>query len=222
MDIEGLGIKVAEQLVAEGRVKDVADLYRLTAEDLLSLEGFAVRRAENLVRAIDASRAQSLARLINALGIRGVGETVAADLAAHFGDLGSLAVSSREQIEAVPGIGPETAGRSLDGLRNLATASCSEAACRPGLASRLRRQAAASRQTLRGLTFVLSGTLPDLSRQDAKSLIEKAGGKVAGSVSARTDFLVLGEEPGSKLERARALGVKTIGSAELQRLIRQG
>jgi DNA ligase (NAD+) len=200
----------------------VADLYRLTAEDLLSLEGFAVRRAENLVRAIDASRAQSLARLINALGIRGVGETVAADLAAHFGDLGSLAVSSREQIEAVPGIGPETAGAIIGWFAQSRNRKLLEKLRAARVWPRARRQAAASRQTLRGLTFVLSGTLPDLSRQDAKSLIEKAGGKVAGSVSARTDFLVLGEEPGSKLERARALGVKTIGSAELQRLIRQG
>ena len=222
MDIEGLGIKVADLLVAEGRVKDVADLYRLTVDDLLSLEGFAERRAENLVRAIDASRAQSLARLINALGIRGVGETVAADLAEHYGDLAALAAADRDDVQGVPGIGPETAaaitgwfaqGRNRKLLDKLRAAQVWPQARRP---------AKAGNRPLQGLTFVITGTLPDLTRHDAKALIEMHGGKVTGTVSARTDFLVLGGEPGSKALKARALGVRTIGSNELKRLIQQG
>jgi DNA ligase (NAD+) len=221
MDIEGLGIKVAELLVAEGRVKDVADLYLLAGDDLLDLEGFAERRAENLIRAIQASRSKPLARLINALGMRGVGETVASDLAAHFGDLGALAVAAEEDIQAVPGIGPETAAavtgwfsrrRNQKLLEKLKGASVWPRASR----------AATGRRPLTGKTFVITGTLPNLSRQDAKVLIEKHGGKVAGSVSSRTDYVVLGEEPGSKMDRARALGVKTIEASELELLIQQG
>ena len=222
MEIEGLGIKVADLLVAEGRVKDVADLYRLTPDALLSLEGFAERRAENLIRAIDASRARPLARLINALGIRGVGETVAADLAENLGDLGALAAASRDEIEAIPGLGPETADAITGWFGQARNRKVLDKLRTAGVWPLARRPARVVRQPLQGLTFVITGTLPNLSRQDAKALIEKHGGKVAVSVSGRTDFVVLGEEPGSKAEKARALGVKTIGSAELNRLIQRG
>ncbi len=222
MDIEGLGIKVAELLVAEGGVKDVADLYRLTADHLLGLEGFAERRAENLIRAIGASRSQPLARLINALGIRGVGETVAADLAEHFGDLGALAAAAREDIEAIPGLGPETAAAITGWFAQARNRKLLDKLRTAGVWPKTRRSPRTTPQPLQGLTFVITGTLPDLSRQDAKALIEKHGGKVTESVSARTDFLVLGGEPGSKAEKARSLGVKTIGYAELNRLIRRG
>jgi DNA ligase (NAD+) len=221
MDIEGLGIKVAELLVAEGRLKDVADLYRLTVDDLLALEGFAQRRAEKLVSAIQASRIQSLARLVNALGIRGVGETVAGDLAGHFGDLGALASATGEEIQAVPGIGPETAESITGWFARRRNQKLLEKLKAAGVWPRAIRSAS-GRRPLKGKTFVITGTLPNLSREAAKDLIEKHGGKVAGSVSARTDYLVMGEEPGSKLDRARALGVKTIEASELERLIQQG
>jgi DNA ligase (NAD+) len=221
MDIEGLGIKVAELLVAKGRVKDVADLYRLTVDDLLELEGFAQRRAENLIQAIRASRAQPLTRLINALGIRGVGETVAADLAGAFGDLGKLAAATEDEIQAVPGLGPETAAAITGWFARRRHQKLLEKLKAAGVWPRAAR-APAGRRPLAGKTFVISGTLPGLSRQDAKALIEKNGGKVAGSVSVRTDYLVLGAEPGTKLEKARALGVRTIGATELERLIQRG
>jgi DNA ligase (NAD+) len=221
MDIEGLGIKVAELLVAEGRLKDVADLYRLTVDDLLALEGFAQRRAENLVSALRASRTQSLARLTNALGIRGVGETVAGDLAAHFGDLGALASATGEEIQAVPGIGPETSESITGWFARRRNQKLLEKLKAAGVWPRAIRSAS-GRRPLNGKTFVITGTLPNLSRQAAKDLIEKHGGKVAGSVSAQTDYLVMGVEPGSKLDRARALGVKTIEASELERLIQQG
>ncbi len=222
MDIEGLGIKVAEVLVAEGRVKDVADLYRLTVDDLLELEGFAERRAENLIRAIQASRSQPLPRLINALGIRGVGETVAADLAQHFGNLGALAAATEDEIQAVPGIGPETASAITAWFGRRRNQKLLEKLKVAGVWPRAARVAPSGRRPLHGLTFVVTGTFPNLTRQDAKVLIERHGGKVAGSVSSRTDYLVMGDEPGSKLEKARSLGVKTIGPSELQRLIQQG
>jgi DNA ligase (NAD+) len=221
MDIEGLGIKVAELLVAKGLVKDVADLYRLDAEALVDLEGFAERRAENLIKGIQASRRQSLARLINALGIRGVGETVAADLASHFGDLGALGAATEDEIQSVPGIGPETAVAVTGWFGRRRNQRLLEKLKDSGVWPRATR-AAAARRPLNGLTFVITGSLPDLSRQDAKALIERHGGKVAGSVSSRTDFLVLGAEPGSKLEKARSLGVKTIEASELERMIRKG
>jgi DNA ligase (NAD+) len=221
MDIEGLGIKVAQQLVTEGAVKDVADLYRLGADDLLQLEGFAERRAENLIRAIQASRSQPLSRLINALGIRGVGETVAADLAEHFGDLDALAAADEEAIQAVPGIGPETASGILGWLARRRNRKVLEKLKAAKVWPRAVR-APAGRRPLSGLTFVITGTLPSLSREEAKGLIEKHGGKVVGSVSAGTDYLVLGADPGSKLEKARTLGVKTIGAPELERLIQRG
>ena len=220
MDIEGLGIKVAELLVAEARLKDVADLYRLTVDDLLELEGFADRRADNLVRAIQASRAQPLARLINALGIRGVGETVAADLAGAFRDLGSLASATEDDIQAVPGIGPETAEAVTGWFARRRNQKLLEKLKAAGVWPRAIHSASV-RRPLNGKTFVITGTLPNLSRQDAKTLIEKHGGKVAGSISPRTDYLLLGAEPGSKLDKARALGVKTIEAAELERLIHQ-
>jgi DNA ligase (NAD+) len=221
MDIEGLGIRVAELLVAEGKVKDVADLYRLTADDLLGLEGFAERRAQNLIQAIQASRRQPLTRLINGLGIRGVGETVAADLAGHFGDLGALSAASADDIQAVPGIGPETAAAITGWSARRRNQRLLEKLKDSGVWPRAAR-GASGRRPLNGLTFVLTGTLPNLSREDAKDLIEKHGGKVVGSVSSRTDFLVLGAEPGSKLEKARSLGVRTIGASDLERMIRQG
>lgn len=222
MDIEGLGIKVAELLVGEGRVEDVADLYRLTSADLLGLEGFAERRAENLVQAIAGSKAQPLPRLINGLGIRGVGETVAGDLSRHFGDLGRLAAADEDEIQEVEGLGPETARAVTTWFRQTRNERLLEKLRRFGVWPINPRAAAGARRVLDGLTFVITGALPGLSRQDAKELIEAHGGKVTGSVSRRTDFLVTGADPGSKAERARALGVRAITSSELERMIHQG
>ena len=220
MDIEGLGIKVAELLVAEKLVRDVSDLYRLRASDLASLEGFAEKRADNLVRGIAASRQRSLARLINALGIRGVGETVAADLAGGFADLGTLASAGEETLQAMEGIGPSTSEAILDWFRRPANRRVVEklrkAAVWPRGAPIARRK---GRQPLAGKTFVVTGTLPGLTREGAKELILQNGGKVADSVSARTHYVLVGESPGSKLEKARALGVPTLDERGLRKLI---
>ncbi|HEY4668046.1 MAG TPA: NAD-dependent DNA ligase LigA [Anaerolineales bacterium] len=220
MDIEGLGIKVAESMVENGLVKDVADIYGLTKKQLLKLEGFADKKAEKLLQTIAGSKSRPLTRLISALGIRGVGETVAADFARHFRNLDALAGASQADLEAIEGIGPSIAmevvewfGRARN--RKLLT-KLKAAGVWPKEAAKV-----AGPEPLAGLTFVLTGTLPDLSRDEAKARIEAAGGKVASSVSAKTNFLVAGEAAGSKLVKAQELGVKVIDQAGLLKLIRK-
>jgi len=222
MDIEGLGIKVAEQLVEAGVVKDVADLYDLTAEELLKLEGFADRKAEKLLAAIDASRQQSLVRLIAALGIRGVGDVVAGDLARAFGNLGALSEASADRLQDLEGIGPNLAQAILDWFGRKRNRQLLTKLKKAGVWPEQARSAPAREQTLAGLTFVITGTLPSLSRDGAKALIEARGGRVTGSISNRTSYLVLGGEPGSKLDKARQLGVPTIDQAGLEKLAQDG
>jgi len=223
MDIVGLGIRLAEQFVEEKLVSDVADLYGLKQEDLLALEGFAEKKAKNLLRAIEASRQRPLARVILALGIRGVGEMAAADIAAAFRDLEALGKASSDDLQTIEGIGPSIAGavvdwftrprnrRLLDKLREAGVWPAAEAAPAPKGA-----------QTLAGLTFVITGTLPTLTRGQTKALIQFHGGKVSESISRSTDFLIAGEAAGSKLEKARELGVKVVDEAALQTLIESG
>jgi DNA ligase (NAD+) len=220
IDIEGLGIKVAELLVAEGLVRDVADLYGLPAPVLSDLDGFAEKRADNLIRAIHASRERSLARVINALGIRGVGETVAGDLAEGFADLGALAAATADDLQTMEGIGPSIAEAIVDWFRRPANRRVIEKLRKAGVWPR--RAASArrgGRSPLAGKTFVLTGTLPGLTREQAKELIVEHGGRVTDSVSARTDYLVAGGEPGSKLDKARSLRVPILDEAGLRRLL---
>ncbi len=222
MDIVGLGIRIVEQLVENGLIKDAADLYYLRKEDLLNLEGFADKKAENLITAIANSRQQPLARLINALGIRGVGEVTAADLANVFRDLDSLSRATFEELQSIEGIGPNIAKAIVDWfarptnrrlLEKLRAASVwpvvTEAA--PGKAGAV----------LEGLTFVITGTLPNYSREEAKELIQQYGGKVTDSVSRKTDYLVVGESPGSKLAKVREFGIPVLDEAGLLVLIRE-
>ncbi len=219
MDIEGLGIKVAELLVAEGVVRDVADLYGLTADDLLRLEGFAERRAENLAAAIQASRHRPLRVLITALGIRGVGETVAADLARSFPDLDDLAQASPDRLQRIEGIGPNTAAAITDWFARPTNRKLVAKLKRAGVWPTVELLAEEiGPGPLAGMTFVITGTLPTMTREQAKTLIEACGGKVSGSVSRRTSYLVVGDSPGSKLDEARRLGVKQVDQAGLQAL----
>lgn len=219
MDIVGLGIRLAEQLVQAGLVRDVADLYRLRAPALLKLEGFAEKKAENLLGAIAESRARPLERLIGALGIRGVGETVAGDLARHFVDLDALAQADAGALEAIEGIGPNIAGAIVDWFRrprNRRLLNKLKAAGVWPVAAPASESAAGS---LAGKTLVLTGTLPSLSREQAKRLIVQAGGRVSDSVSRATDYVVAGEVPGSKRRKADELGVPVIDEAGLRVLL---
>lgn len=221
MDIVGLGIKIVEQLVETGLVKDVADLYGLTKEQLLSLEGFADKKAENLLASIDASRQRPLARLITALGIRGIGEVGAGDLAKKYADLDALSKAGSVELQTIEGIGPNIAEAIVDWFAQPANLALIKKLRAFGVWPSGAPAAVAGGvgQTLQGLNFVITGTLPNYSRDEAKELIQAAGGKVVGSVSKNTDYLLCGEAAGSKLEKAQQLGIKIIDEAELLRLI---
>jgi DNA ligase (NAD+) len=220
MDIIGMGIKIVEQLAEIGLVKDVADLYHLKREDLLVLEGYKDKKADNLIDAIQASKKQPLARLIIGLGIRGVGEVAGADLAQKFNDLSELAKASSLQLQQMEGFGPNTADAIVDWFARPANqalvAKLKEVGVWP-LASE--SSGPARRWHLDGKTFVVTGTLPTLSRDQAKELIEINGGKVTDSVSKKTDYLVVGENAGSKLDKAVSLGVPQLSEEALRALI---
>jgi DNA ligase (NAD+) len=221
MDIVGLGIRIVEQLVAAGFVKDVADLYTLKSEDLLSLEGFAKKKADNLLESIEASKQRPLPRLINALGIRGVGEVGAGDLARAFQDLSRLSQATLEDLQRVEGIGPNIAQAIVDWFARPANQQVLQKLRKAGVWPRqeLERAELAGARPLEGLIFVITGALVDFTRQSVKEFIEAQGGKVTDSVSNNTNYLVCGENPGSKLDKARALGVSVIDEDGLRRLV---
>ena len=220
MDIEGLGIKIVEQLIESGLVKDVADLYTLKRDQLLALEGFKDKKTDNLLTAIENSKTQSLARLIAALGIRGVGEVMAGDLAATFPELEALSKSSAEELQQIEGLGPNIAESIVDWFARSSNQKLLKKLKAVGMWPRGGKSKVESRASdvFDGLTFVVTGTLPTFSRDDAKAFIESHGGKVTDSVSKKTSYLVLGENPGSKFDKAKSLGVKIVGEAELKKL----
>ncbi|MEW6718353.1 MAG: NAD-dependent DNA ligase LigA [Chloroflexota bacterium] len=224
MDIVGLGIKIVEQLVAEGLVGDFADLYTLRRADLLKLEGFADKKADNLLAAIQESKSHSLARLITALGIRGVGEVVAADLARFFPDLDTLAKATMEDLERIEGIGPNIAQAIVDWFNRPANVRVLGKLRAAGVWPRekIALEKPAGALPLAGLTFVVTGTLAGFTREGVKQFIQEHGGKVTDSVSSKTDFVVVGENPGSKLTKAQELGVQVIGEDRLRRLVESG
>jgi DNA ligase (NAD+) len=219
MDIVGLGIRIVEQLVAEGLLQDVADLFTLKKENLLALEGFGEKKADNILQAIQAARSRPLARVITALGIRGVGEVAAADLAQNYSDLDTLSQASLEELQAIPGFGPNTAQGIVDWFERPRNQKLLQKLRRAGVWPRRAAEQASERvQTLSGRTFVVTGTLPEFSRSEAKAFIEAHGGKVTGSVSGNTDYLVMGENPGSKYDKAQALGIPILDEVGLRRL----
>ncbi|WP_237181686.1 NAD-dependent DNA ligase LigA [Rhodothermus bifroesti] len=222
MDIEGLGSRVARQLAASGFVRRLSDLYQLRLEELLQLEGFAETRARNLLAAIEASKRRPLSRLLFGLGIRHVGKTTAELLVQHVDSLDALAAATVDQLAAIEGIGPVTAESIVDWFRVEDNRKLIEAFKTLGVNTRrLPEEAPAqlAESPVRGKTFVLTGTLPTLTRHEAEELIKKAGGRVASSVSRNTDYVVVGENPGSKYDRARALGIPLLDEAGLLRLL---
>ena len=219
MDIEGLGVKLVAQLVDRGLVKDVGDLYFLTKEQLASLDRMAEKSAENLLEALERSKEREPARVLCALGIRHVGEHVARVLMDHFGSIDRLAEASADELESVPGIGPEVAGSVVDFFSHEENMRVLEKLKRAGLKFEVEKEAAGP---LSGKKFVFTGTLSSMTRSEAEELIRKLGGEASSSVSRRTDYVVVGENPGSKLERARQLGVKTITEEEFLRMVGKG
>ncbi len=219
MDIAGMGIKIVEQLVEEKILQDVADLYRLTMEDLLPLEGFAKKKAENLLAAITTSKQRPLARLITALGIRGVGEVMAVELANRYRDLDQLAQVGVEELEAIEGVGPNIAQAVVDWFslpKNLALVAKFKSL---GVWPTAEIKQKVDNLPLENLTFVVTGTLEKFTRTEIKEYIIKNGGKVTGSVSKNTDYLVVGENAGSKLDKARELGVAVLNEQGLMDLV---
>jgi DNA ligase (NAD+) len=218
MDIVGLGIKIVEQLIESGLVKDVADLFTLKKEQLLELEGFADKKAENLLKSLEQAKAQSLNRLIAALGIHGVGEVMAGDLSRAFGDLSELSKVSADELQQIEGVGPNIAESIVDWFSQPTNQNLLKKLNAAGVWPVAKKNEKKKEGALTGFTFVVTGTLPTLSRDGVKEFIESNGGKVTDSVSKKTSYLVLGENPGSKAEKAQTLGVKIINEAELRKL----
>jgi DNA ligase (NAD+) len=217
LDMEGFGSEIARQVVESGLVKDVADVFGLTKEKLLNLEGFADKKAQKILESIEIARTRPLNRVIASLGIKGVGEVMAADLAAHFGTLDALSAAGSEDLQQVAGVGPTTADTVSAWFKRSANKKLLAKLKKNGVwpVAIARRLAGGP---FAGQTFVITGTLPTLSRDDAKVYIEERGGKVTDSVSKKTDYLLLGEAPGSKLAKAQSLGVKIIDEATLRKL----
>ena len=218
MDIVGLGIKIVEQLIEAGLVKDVADLFTLKKDQLLGLEGFADKKAENLLGSIEQAKGQSLNRLIAALGIHGVGEVMAGDLARTYGNLSALSKTTADELQQIEGVGPNIAESIVDWFARPANQKLLKKLKSASVDPQMKKDDKKKEGAFTGLTFVVTGTLPNFSRDDAKDFIEDNGGKVTDSVSKKTSYLVLGENPGSKFEKAKSLGVKIIDEAELKRL----
>jgi DNA ligase (NAD+) len=220
LDIEGLGDRLVEQLVDGGVVRTLPDLYKLGVASLAQLERMADKSAANLVAGIEASKQTTLARFLYALGIRHVGETTAKDLARHFGSLDRLMAASVERLQEAPDVGPVVAQSIRTFFDQPHNREVVEQLRAAGLAWPEHDGAAdTSPKPLAGKTFVLTGTLPTLEREAAKAQIEAAGGKVAGSVSKKTHYVVAGEAAGSKLDKARELGVAVIDEAALRALL---
>ncbi|MCL2591279.1 MAG: NAD-dependent DNA ligase LigA, partial [Betaproteobacteria bacterium] len=221
MDIEGLGDKLVDQLIAGNHVKTPADLYVLTVPMLASLDRMGEKSAENLICAIEKSRHTNLARFIFALGIRNVGESTSRDLARHFGGLAALQNADTATLENIPEVGPVIAESVVDFFAEMHNREEIARLIDAGLHWEEHEGAAsASTGPLAGKLFVLTGTLPGLKREDAKGLIEAAGGKVSSSVSKKTSYVIAGEEAGSKLDHARELGIAILDETGLFQLLR--
>jgi DNA ligase (NAD+) len=219
MDIEGLGDVLAEQLTQGGFVHDIADVYGLDLETLLTVPRLGRKSAGNLLAAIERSKRRGLARLLNGLGIRFVGERTADILASDFGSIDAIADATPEELQSSDGIGPEVAASVRLFFEQPANRAMIERLRAAGVEMTAPKRQRAAAGALAGKTFVLTGTLPNLTREQAAEMIEAAGGKVTGSVSRKTDYVVAGEEPGSKLAKAQQLGVPVIDEDELRDLL---
>lgn len=217
MDIDGLGPAVIEQLLEEGLIQDSADLYTLKKEQLLALERFGEKSADNLLAAIEKSKEQGLDRLLFALGIRLIGARAAQLLAAKFGDIDTLLSATAEQISQIDDIGEKMASSLVHYFAEAPSLLLLDKLRNAGL--RMDYETTVVGDSLQNKTFVITGTLPTLKRSEAKALIENHGGKVSGSVSAKTDFLLAGEEAGSKLEKAVALQITILSEEELFQML---
>jgi DNA ligase (NAD+) len=219
LDVEGLGEKLVDQLVELGHVKRLSDVFALDIDTLMGMERMGEKSAANLIEGLDRAKRTTLARLLIALGIRHVGTGVAELLASRFGDLDPLLAASREDLEAIDGIGPTIAEsvatfcadeRNAAEIRRLRELGVNWIAAEPS---------AAGGDALAGKTFVVTGSLATMTREEAKRRIREQGGKVTGSVSKKTDFLVVGADPGSKAQKAEELGIETLDEVAFERIL---
>jgi DNA ligase (NAD+) len=217
MNIEGMGDALVNQLTDRGLVKNVADIYKITEADLLKLERVGKKSAQNVLGEIEASKKLPLERVIFGLGIRFVGERTAQFLAEHFGSMDALEKASEEELQEVTEVGPRIAKSILEFFEEPKNRELVKQLSNLGLTMAGKKKERGTK--LAGKTFVLTGTLAKRSRDEAKKLIEDAGGKVTGSVSKKTDYVVAGEDAGSKLDKAKELGVSVIGEEEMEKLL---
>src|SRR6195256_894943 len=218
MNIDGLGEKIVDQLVDKGLVKDVADLYSLKLEEVAGLERMAEKSAQNLLEEIEASKKNSLARLIYALGIQFVGERTAQLLAEHFSSLEELAAAKQEELEEVPEVGPKVAARIFEFFSEPANRQRIKKLHKAGVHPTAEKRVVKS-QKLAEKSFVFTGSLANRSREEAGELVKQHGGEVSGAVSKKTDYVVVGSDPGSKYDKAKELGVTILTEQEFEKLL---
>ncbi|NWG02178.1 MAG: NAD-dependent DNA ligase LigA [Syntrophaceae bacterium] len=217
MDIEGLGVKLIDQLVEKGLIRDVADLYYINKEALIALERMADKSAQNIIDAIEKSKTKPLSKFLYALGIRHVGETTAEDLSRHFPKLDDFFHLSKEDLMEVEGIGPEVAASVHQFFRDKKNKESIELLKKAGV--KVIEPKAKEKGALAGKTFVFTGALKMFGRDEARNLVESLGGMTVSSVSKKVDYVVVGEDPGSKFDKAKELGIKTLTEDEFKKLI---
>ncbi|MCD6270896.1 NAD-dependent DNA ligase LigA, partial [bacterium] len=215
-DIEHLGPKIIDQLIEEGLIETPADIFKLKKGDLVPLERFAEKSAQNLIDAIEKAKEIPLERFIYALGIRHVGEETANILARKFGSIENLKKASLEELEAIPDVGPIVAKSIYEWFRNARNIKLVDGLLKAGVKIITPKKV---EEKLKGKTFVFTGALKTMTREEASEKVRLLGGKVSSSVSKNTDFVVVGENPGSKYEKAKKLGVKTISEEEFLKML---
>jgi len=218
MDVDGLGEKIVDQLVDKGMVKDVADLYSLKLEDVAELERMAEKSAQNLLEEIEASKKNSLARLIYALGIQFVGERTGQLLAEHFSSLEELAAAKEEELEQVPEVGPKVAASIVEFFSEPANRQLIKKLAKAGVRPTAEKREVKS-DKFAGKSFAFTGGLANRTREEAGGIVQQHGGKVSSSVSKKTDYVVVGTDPGSKYEKAKELGVTILSEGEFEKLV---
>lgn len=218
MDIDGLGEKIVDQLVDKGMVKDVADLYALKEKEVADLERMAERSAQNLLEEIDGSKKQPLSRVIYSLGIQFVGERTGQLLAEHYSSLDELAAAKEEELEQVPEVGPKVAASIVEFFSEPANRQLIKKLAKAGVRPTAEKREVKS-DKFAGMTFVFTGTLANRSREEAGAIVVEHGGKVSGSVSKKTDYAVVGTDPGSKYDKAKELGVTILSETEFEKLV---
>jgi DNA ligase (NAD+) len=218
MNIDGLGDKIVDQLVDKGLVKDVADLYSLKLDEVAALERMAEKSAQNLLDEIEASKKNSLARLIYALGVRFVGERTGQLLAEHFSSLDEFAAAKEEQLVEVSEVGPKVAASIAEFFSEPANRQLIKKLYKAGVRPTAEKREVKS-QKFAGKSFVFTGGLANRSREEAGEIVQQHGGKVSGSVSKKTDYVVVGTDPGSKYDKAKELGVTILSESEFEKLV---